>query len=1537
MEVEMDRDDGNHISEHDGLDIAVIGLACRFPGSHDSTAFWTNLRNGVESISTLSEDDLRSADVLERLRQDPNYVRMRGLIEGIDLFDAEFFGVPPKEAELMDPQHRLFLECAWETFEHAGYDPDRFQGSIGVYAGSSTSGYLFNLFPQGVLLQSASDMAGLLGVEKDSLPTRVSYKLNLEGPSLAVQTACSTSLVAVHLACQGLLAGECDMALAGGVSINVPQKVGYLYQKSGIASPDGHCRAFDADARGTVGGSGVGIVLLKRLEEAQVDGDHILALIKGTAINNDGAHKVGYTAPRVEGQAKVIRAAHVAARVEPESIQYVEAHGTGTPMGDPIEVAALTQAFRAATDRNGFCAIGSVKTNIGHLDAAAGIAGLIKTVLALSHKQIPPSLHYSSPNPDIQFADTPFHVNTKLTDWNPHDNPRRAGVSSFGLGGTNAHVVLEEAPPVEREPPPIERRQRLIVLSAKSDTALNEMAVRLAAHLQQHPQTELANVAYTLQSGRRPFPHRRWVVADHIDTAMRALNRPDSANTTRQAGEPKPVVFLFSGQGAQYRTMGRGLYAQEPIFREHVDRCAAMLAPHIGMDIRSVLFDETSVDPDALNRTAMTQPALFVLEYALAHLWMSLTVRPQGMIGHSVGEYVAACLSGVFSLEDALRLVAVRGQLMQSMPPGSMLAVSMSEADAASHVHTDVDLAAVNAPNQCVLSGPDAAITSLQDTLTKNGIQSVRLHTSHAFHSRMMDPILESFHAQVANVARNTPTIPWVSNVTGDWIVPAQATDPSYWTNHLRRTVRFADGIETLCRKPERILLEAGPGQTLCSLAQRQIGGRPVIALASLRGSRNGSVETSESSSFLEAVGRLWATGISIEWSGLYRDEHPRRLPLPTYPFERRRFWVEPITRSSEASQTTVPAKKQNISDWFYEQTWRRSPSIQPVRPPAEGTWLVFVGEQDDATGIVRQLDSDGRSVVTVSAGERYERRAKNRYVIHPRAREDYRVLIDDLRKHNLSPRRVVHCWNLHSVHDSLSADTFRLAQDKGFYSLLFLAQALGSRTSSESTAICVLTSGLHDVTGEESLRPERASILGACRVIPQEYANLTCRAVDLEASKDGQTLLTLSVITRLLAEYTDRRDEPVVAYRGAHRWIQSFEPVKLDHSSERPVLLRTHGVYLITGGLGGVGLQLADYLVRTVKARLILIGRSKSTEGQLQYLRTLEAVGGDILTIQADVADEQQMRAAVAQAVDRFGEVHGAIHAAGIPGGGLIDLKTEETVEAEFRPKIAGALVLSQVLRDRPLDFICLCSSLNALTGGVGQIAYCAANSVLDAMAHALSKRGSRVISVNFDRWNQVGMAVQAEARLKALQIETSEFDGMAASAAQDVFGRIVNGWTAPQVIVSVRDCASLVRQSAATALSQVVGVTAKTGDAKRQPSRGKANQTAGATIEDTVTVVWQEILGVEHVGLHNDFFTLGGESLAALQILNRVQDMYGVEVSLKHFFASPTVAGLSTQIRREQEGDSTTVPDIVPLPRKARPQRMSAARSGIPGKSTS
>lgn len=886
----------------DGLDIAIVGMAGRFPGAKNIAEFWNNVRGGVESLSVLDDKDLVNAGVLESLLRDPNYVRRRGIMEGIDLFDAGFFGITPREAELMDPQQRLFLECAWETLEHAGYDPEQFNGPVGVYAGSSSSGYLFNLFPHGVLLQSAADMAALLGVEKDSLSTRVSYKLNLEGPSLAVQTACSTSLVAVHLACQGLLAGECDMALAGGISITVPQNVGYLYQKGGIASPDGHCRAFDAQAQGTVGGSGVGLVLLKRLQEALDDGDHILAVIRGSAINNDGARKVGYTAPRVEGQAKVIRAAHIAANIDPRSIGYVEAHGTGTPMGDPIELAALTQAFRARTQENTFCAIGSVKTNIGHLDAAAGIAGLIKAVLALSHKQIPPSLHFTKPNPEIDFSATPFFVNTVLREWIRNGTPRRVGVSSFGLGGTNAHVVLEEAPPQNRTAS--SRAWHVLPLSARSASALDIATARLRDQLAQNEHEAIADIAYTLQVGRRHFPYRRILWCRDRQEASRILDgrEPSRLLTSQPVPSDRPVAFLFPGQGAQHIDMASDLYREEPRFKEEIDRCVEVVRPLLGCDVREILYPERGAAEAMtarLNQTSLTQPALFIIEYALAKLWMAWGVTPEAMIGHSIGEYVAACLSGVFSLEQALRLVAERGRLIQSLPAGSMLAVVLSEKELA-EFQGCCSLAAVNGSRLSVLSGTPQEIDATAAHLTEKGIVVRRLHVSHAFHSSMMDPILPAFKQVLDQVTFGTPTIPFVSNVSGRWMSTAEATDPNYWVRHLRQTVRFSAGLQELMKQSNRILLEVGPGETLSVLSRRQFtemaASNPSLssnALSILSSLPHPHKRLPGQAHLWESLGKLWLAGAAVEWTEIHRGERRGRVPLPTYPFERQRYWVE--------------------------------------------------------------------------------------------------------------------------------------------------------------------------------------------------------------------------------------------------------------------------------------------------------------------------------------------------------------------------------------------------------------------------------------------------------------------------------------------------------------------------------------------------------------------------------------------------------------------------------------------------------------------
>jgi amino acid adenylation domain-containing protein len=903
----QNRADNRRAGQPSSSDIAIIGMSGRFPGAATIDEFWQNIRDGVESISFFSDEELIASCTEAATLKQPNYVKASGVLSDIELFDANFFDISPREAQITDPQHRLFLECAWESLESAGYALQAGNQIIGVYAGVSMNTYLVNnLYSNSDALEDSYSL--LIGNDKDFLPTRVSYKLNLRGPSITVQTACSTSLVAVHLACQSLLNGECDMALAGGVSISLPQKTGYWYQEGMINSPDGHCRAFDANAKGTVGGNGVGVVVLKRLEQALADGDPVHAVIKGSAVNNDGFLKVGYTAPSVEGQTAVISEAQAIAGIDTETISYIEAHGTGTELGDPIEITALTKAFRASTEKKGFCAIGSLKTNIGHTDAAAGVAGLIKTVLALKHQLLPPSLHFEQPNPQIDFAKSPFYVNRTLSEWKSNGIPRRAGVSSFGIGGTNAHVILEEAPALESSEP--SRPWQLLVLSAKTPSALDTMTTNLANYLAQHPDINLADVAYTLHCGRQSFKQRRMLVCQKTQEAMTALRtgNPESVFTSLQSIENRAVVFMFSGQGAQYVNMGYELYQTEPLFREQVDHCSDYLKAHLGLELRQILYPSQEHKTEAtqqINQTAITQTALFVVEYALAKLWMSYGIQPEAMIGHSIGEYVAACLADVFSLEDALSLVAARGQMMQALPFGAMLAVLLPESAVQPLLHNGLSLAAINHPERCVVSGATEAVESLQNQLTQQGVECRRLQTSHAFHSDMMAPIVAAFTERVKQVKLNAPHIPYVSNVTGTWITSAEATDPNYWAIHLRQTVRFASGLQTVLEDSARILLEVGPGRTLSTLAKQHPNKvAEHLVLSSLRHPQD---NPSDVAFLLNTLGQLWLAGGSVDWSGFYTNERRQRLPLPTYPFERQRYWIEPSDNHQATQAESLP------------------------------------------------------------------------------------------------------------------------------------------------------------------------------------------------------------------------------------------------------------------------------------------------------------------------------------------------------------------------------------------------------------------------------------------------------------------------------------------------------------------------------------------------------------------------------------------------------------------------------------------------------
>jgi len=1342
-----------------GLEIAVIGMSCRFPGAVNIEQFWENLKNGIESTTFFSDEELTAAGAGRDLPENPAYVKAKGRLEDAEAFDPAFFGYKPLEAELMDPQMRVFSESCWEALENAGYDPGNWDGTVGLYAGANNN----REWEMKALLSDKSSLMGGFAMnhltDRDFLSTRLAYKLNLTGPAVTVKTACSTGLVAVDMACRGLLTGQCDIALAGAVTVMSGNVPGYLYRDGLILSVDGHCRAFDADARGIFFSEGSGVVVLKRLVDAVEDRDTIHAVVKGSAVNNDGERKGAFEAPCVEGQAEVIRAAIHMAEVSPESITYVETHGTGTTIGDPIEFEGLKKGFNS--DKKGFCSIGSVKTNFGHLDTAAGIAGFIKTVLALEHRLIPPSLHYKRPNPKIDFQDSPFYVNTALTPWESNGHPLRAGVSSFGIGGTNAHVILEEAP--QPEETTSKKDWQIIALSAKTESALEKAEENLINYFKENPHVDIPDAAYTLLVGRKAFKHRKLWVVDPVS--------PDfSQGRAAVQKEKVRLIFMFSGQGAQYVKMGIGLYNSQRIFREEMDRCFNLL----GGDLKEIVFNRSN--SEELNRTEITQPVLFIFEYALAKLLMHWGLEPHAMIGHSIGEYVAACLSGVFSLEEALKVVALRGKLMQQMPTGSMLSVTLPE-DRLKQLlepHKRLSLAAVNAPSLCVVSGPHEDVDAFESRLKGEGIEHRRLHTSHAYHSAMMDPVVGEFESALAKITLNKPKIPYISNVSGTWISVEEAVSPAYWATHLRRGVRFSDGIAQLKKDPASLFVELGPGRSLTTFVKNHPGpenGSSGHIYTNLV--RHPKEESPDDVYLLSKLGQLWLYGAAVDWNGFYSDEKRQRIPLPTYPFERHIYRVEGDTSKFEkdlAAPKSPLEKKPDIGQWLYTPSWKRSivslPGVDPGEAPLN--WLFFMDDGSIGSQLSERIEQEWRqtgrqgTVTVVRPGEAFESAGGFLYLIDPGQAGHYNQLIADLKKQGKIPHRVVHLWNV-GPHNGGAVETGENRfEDKGFYSLIYLAQAIGSEGLGEKIQVTVVTDNMQEVTGDENLSPRKATVLGPAMVIPMEYPNIWCRCVDIVVPPAGSNKEQV-LVDQLEAELNAGSTDKVVAYRNHYRLVQDYEPLPPAPAPKEVPHLKNGGVYLITGGLGGIGLEIARHLSRRVGAGLILTGRSSfpQREEWRQWLDThgpednlsvkirkvmeLEEMGSRVVIVGADVSHLAGMQKALTDAEEQLGKINGVFHAAGVPGGGMIQLKTREKADEVLLPKVNGTLVLDSLLKDHQLDFFILCSSINSVLPMFGQVDYFAANAFLDAFAFAKRRNGTFSVSINWDTWQEVGIAVEA------------------------------------------------------------------------------------------------------------------------------------------------------------------------------------------------
>jgi len=1474
------------------FDIAIVGMAGRFPGARELEQFWHNLAGGVESIVRVSDQEILESGVPASRLSDPRYVKAAAVLERPGHFDAAFFGVSPMEARTMDPQHRLLLELAYEALEHAGYDSNRYAGRIGVFAGSALNTYFAHV---GLDRRLAEEyIPTLIGNDKDFLSTRLSYKLNLRGPSITVQTACSSSMVALHLACQSLLGEESDMALAGAVSVRVPHRAGYVCDGGGVVSPDGHVRAFDAGANGTVFGSGGGVLVLKRLSHALADGDTVHAVIKGSAVNNDGSAKAGYTAPSVDAQADAVVEALANAGIEADGISYVEAHGSGTPLGDPIEVRALTKAFRASTQRSGYCALGSVKTNVGHLDAAAAVAGIIKTVLALEHRQLPPSLHFTQPNPEIDFANTPFHVNARLREWTS-DGPRRAAVMSTGMGGTNAVVVLEEAPAAAASTPP--RAPQLLILSAKSEAALEESAQRLREYLQANEAANMGDVAHTLQVGRKAHAHRQYLVCADREDAIRALGSK-RALSSRAGDARRPLVLLLPGVGDHYVGMAHELYETWPVFKQEVDRCAQILEPLLGVDIREVVYPRSrswrregaakgidlkqmlarrshapeDAEAKTLNQTRCAQPALFAIEYATARLWGSLGITPDAIVGHSMGEYVAACLAGVLSLEDALRLIASRARLVSELPQGGMLAVTLAEDELLPLLPEDLSLSLINGPRLCVVAGAEDAVARFERALSERAVICRRVQNAHAFHSRMLDPIVEAFAHEVGKVRLHEPKIPYISNVTGTWIARGEATRPAYWTTHATRTARFGDALRELWQLENPVLLEAGPGRTLSVLAMQHPHRRDGGERSAVSSIRHEYENASDVEFLWQGIGKLWMMGADIKWQNAPSPGPRRRVPLPTYPFERQEHWLPPVSVPD-----AVPRKPESVqknpdpAQWVYVPSWRRVlPRRLGTTEAKSARWLVFADASGLPCALVDRLRAAGHEVVTARAGAGFRRVDARTFTIGPASPRDYEALIRALLADGLLPQRIAHAWN---VAPQPHAGRFAGSQALGFHSLLCLARALAAHNVRDELELFVLSSGVHDVCGAEALCPEKAPLLGPCMVIRQEYPHVRVRSIDVDAPESAADLV--------LGELLDPDSSLLIAHRNGQRWVQSYERAALRRDGGSP--FRQGGVYLITGGRGRIGTAIARYLAQKYEARLVLVGRSAPSQ-----------CAGEVLHVQADVADASAMREAVEQAVRHFGALHGVIHAAGIVGdAGYREIKDSDaqSCEAHFRAKAHGVLALEEALEGRTLDFCLLMSSLACILGGVGQAAYASSNLYMDAFARRHNRASAaRWLSVNWDVWrlgDDSGLPQGLGTTLKEL--------GMSGAEAVAMLETVLAAKGADQLVVSTGELGERIDQWIELESLQAGRPAAA---ASQRPELHTPFDAPRDETERQVARVWQDALGIDAVGINDSFAELGGHSLIAVRIVAEISKAFKIDLPLRALFDAPTVAQLSRYV---------------------------------------
>ncbi|MBS7256342.1 type I polyketide synthase [Flavobacterium branchiicola] len=1446
-------------------DIAIVGISCKFPKSNDSKEFWENLIEANEMVQFYTDEEIKELGIDKKIVEDANFIKRKSAIENSNSFDYPFFGYTKDEANLMDPQIRILHEQVWLAIEDAGYDVFNYNDKIGMYLTAEDN---FNWIAHSLITENKNIDPYFLSLisNKNFISSLISYKLNLRGPSMAVDTACSSSLVTTHLACRSLLLRECSMAIAGGVNLKTNNIPGYYFREGMINSKDGYCKPFDSDSSGTTRAEGAGVVVLKRLEDAINDRDNIYAVIRASAVNNDGNLKVGYTAPSIKGQVECITSAHKMAKTPYNTISYVECHGTGTKLGDPVEIDALNQAFN--NDKSHKCSVGSLKANIGHLGNSAGIGGLIKTTLSLKHKAIPPLKYFTNPNPEINFSGGPFYASSKKEKWESTDPavPLRAGLSSFGIGGTNAHMIIEEYQ--DETDSTNSRPFQLITYSAKNEKAVNRYRTKIESFLKDE-KSQLSDFSYTMNTGRSEFGYRNYIVEKDSEEEVRT----QGIHVTN-VSEKQQLVFMFPGQGSQYFRMGKGLYKHEAEFKSTMDLGFKILFDLTGKQYAEIIGYKTcsDVDPNLIHETINTQPVLFLIEYALASMLIKWGVKPENMIGHSLGEYVAACIAGVFSLEDALYLIVNRAQLMYSIEKGSMIAIDSPIENIKDLLNDTLSIAAINSKTTCVISGTIEDVALFGELLTEKEISFSKLKTSHAFHSAMMDSMLEEYKEKFSNVKLSNPALPFVSNLTGKQIKNDEATSPVYWVNHLRQTVNFNDGIDLILQKGNSILVEVGPGTTLLSLSKQNSNySKKNTAIETLR---RFNEEADDNLKFTNAIGNLWSQGIKINWAEYYAHEKRKKISVPTYSFDTYKldFKVDPFSKMGHNTTSS-------FEEWFYVPNWKKSILKKENQNAVQNnTFLIFSDENILVTNLIKALRNDGYKVLEIKKGSSFEIINENELKINPFNEEDYKSIFKNLEQNNLQVNQIVFNWDFNEISQENLLSVFSIINN--------LAKRVQDYLPETKKKITVLNSLNHQIIGDEIINVTMAASMKQLHVFSQENANIFSNSIDVDQA-NGDTQLVSKITEELLYNYSDT----TVAYRGKNRWLEFYERISYNPENKQ---LKENKTFLITGGLGSVGKTIATHLADNYNATVILIGRKNvpseslweniladsnadsNTIGLIRTLQDLKQNNRQIHYYQSDISSLSQLNHVVQKIETDYGDISGVFHTAGNIDPSTfkpVEKLSEEIALNQFLPKVQGTINIQNVFKTRNLDFVWITSSLASILGGLTYGAYAVSNAFIDAFVKSQISEQNNWYSVNLDGIgeNRINHKNLIEIVEKTLRTESY-----------------------PQVVVSLKD-PNLFELTKET----ITEVSEATEDSFLERNELGVEYLAPSNeIESQLCALFQSFLGYKEIGVLDNFFDLGADSLKAMTLMKRMNKVFAIELNILDIFTNPTVKKLAEKI---------------------------------------